>query len=404
MFKQLKKRLLSINMVSITLLMIIAFGSIYFVTYSRTYMEINNDLNHFENFKPEDDKPPRSPELSMKENILPEREVIFVVNLDTDSIIFSTHSSFDAEDAFYEEAVALVQSGENDSYIELDDAKWAYRVVPRKDFYQIFFVDVTSQLNAVSILAYTFLVVFLIMFVMTYIFSNYMTNESIKPIKKAFDKQNQFISDASHELKTPLAIINSNVDVLLNDSSDSEKWLHYIKSEVSRMSKLTENLLYLSQFDDNNLMTSTTDVNFSELCEHVLLGMEAVAFEKRRTLEYTIEPDIIIQGDFEQLSQVLMILMDNAMKYSNENGHISVNLFMSSQVNLTVTNDGPGIPGENIDLIFNRFYKVDASRSQKNGYGLGLAIAASIISHHHGKISCKSTINKETSFFIKLPK
>lgn len=409
MFKQLKKRLLSINIISITLLMIIAFGSIYFLTYNRTNMEINNAFNHLESVKPVDNKPPKPPELSqiqlpIRENILPERKVIFVINLNTDSEIISAYSYFEAEDAFYEEALALVQSGENNKYIELEDAKWAYRVIPRKNFYQIFFMDATTQINAVNRLAYTFIIVFLIMLVITYIFSNYMTNESIKPIKKAFEKQNQFISDASHELKTPLAIISTNVDVLLNNSSDSEKWLQYIKSEVGRMSKLTENLLYLSQFDDHNLMTSTTDVNLSELCEHILLGMEAVAFEKNRTLEYKVEPGIIIQGDFEQLSQVLMILMDNAMKYSDENGHISVNLSLSSQVNLTVTNDGPGIPEDNIDQIFNRFYKVDASRSQKSGYGLGLAIADSIISHHHGKISCSSTIHKETSFIIKLPK
>jgi len=396
-------------MVSITLMMTIAFGSIYFVTYSRTQMEIKTSLSHVENFKPDGDKPVKALELEqiripVKENMIPEREVLFVINLDETSTIVSTSSFFEADDNFFEEAVSLVQSSENDKYIELDDAKWAYRVVPRKDFYQIFFIDVTDQLNAVSILAYTFLIVFLIMFVMTYIFSNYMTNESIKPIKKAFDKQNQFISDASHELKTPLAIINTNVDVLLNDSSDSKKWLHYIKSEVSRMSKLTENLLYLSQFDDHNLISSPSTVNLSELCEHVLLGMEAVAFEKKRTLEYEVEPDITVQGDYEQLSQVLMILMDNAMKYSDDNGHISVKLSLSSQVNLTVTNDGPGIPEENVDLIFNRFYKVDASRSQKSGYGLGLAIANSIISHHHGKISCKSTLNEETSFSIKLPR
>ena len=389
--------------------MVIAFGSIYLVTYNTTNMEIRKDLKHLETFKPDGNNPPKPLDIKklqipLKVGVLPERKVIFVVNLDVNSEILSAYSIFEADDQFFEQAIELINSDNKEFYIELDNAKWAYNIVPRKDFYQVFFVDVTSQLNSVNKLAYNFSFVFLIMFALTYLFSSYMTNESIKPIQKAFDRQNQFISDASHELKTPLAIINTNVDVLLNDSTDSEKWLHYIKSEVSRMSKLTENLLYLSQFDDHNLVSPPSVVNLSELCEHVLLGMEAVAFEKKRMLDYEVELDIMVQGDYEQLSQVLMILIDNAMKYSDENGHISVSLSMSSQVNLTVTNDGPGIPEEKIDQVFNRFYKVDTSRSQQSGYGLGLAIAASIVSHHSGKISCKSSINGETRFTVKLPK
>ncbi len=242
------------------------------------------------------------------------------------------------------------------------------------------------------------------MFILNYIFSNYITNQSIKPVKEAFDKQNQFISDASHELKTPLAIISTNVDVLLNDPTESDKWLNYIKSEVSRMSKLTENLLYLSQFDDHNKINYTNRVNLSEVLEHVLLGMEAIAYEKKRILNYEIEPDLFVKGEQEQLSQVLLILIDNAIKYSELNSAISVNLSSSTQINLTVSNNGLGIAEENIDKIFNRFYKVDKSRSQKSGYGLGLAIASSIISHHKGKITCSSIINEKTTFIVSLPK
>lgn len=393
MFNQLKKKLLAINMISISLLMIIAFGSIFFFTYNRTSFDIQNALNHLESTKPSVDRPP----------IVPEREISFILNLDAQNRIISSHSFFSADDAFFENAIALVQSGNNDKYIELEGYKWAYRIVNRFDYTQMLFIEVTTQLNSLNRLAYTFVAVFLVMFVLNYLFSNYMTNESIKPIKNAFDQQNQFLTDASHELKTPLAIIGTNVDVLLGGTEDSEKWLNYIKSEVTRMGKLTENLLYLSQFNDKSSAAHISDINLSELCEHVLLGMEAVAFEKNRTLHYDIEPSVFVKGNYEQLSQVLLILLDNAIKYSSDQGCIDVILTRGSQVHLEVSNDGPGIANEAIDKIFNRFYKIDESRSQTAGYGLGLAIAKSIVDHHHGTISCHSELDKTTRFTIKLP-
>lgn len=393
MFNQLKKKLLAINMISISLLMIIAFGSIFFFTYNRTSFEIQNALNRLESTKPSVDRP----------LIVPEREISFILDLDAQNRISSSHSFFSADDAFFENAIALVQSGNNDKYIELEGDKWAYRIVNRFDYTQMLFIEVTTQLNSLNRLAYTFVAVFLVMFVLNYLFSNYMTNESIKPIKNAFDQQNQFLTDASHELKTPLAIIGTNVDVLLGGTEDSEKWLNYIKSEVTRMGKLTENLLYLSQFNDKSSAADISDINMSELCEHVLLGMEAVAFEKNRTLHYDIEPSVFVKGNYEQLSQVLLILLDNAIKYSSDQGCIDVILTRGSQVHLEVSNDGPGIANDAIDKIFNRFYKIDESRSQTAGYGLGLAIAKSIVDHHHGTISCHSELDKTTRFTIKLP-
>lgn len=389
--------------------MMIAFASIFFVTYNRTHMEITNALNHIENLKPNEDKPPKlldysKIQLPLKEGVLPERQVSFVVNMDFSNEITSAYSIFEAEDVFYENAIELIKGKDAQGFIELENDKWAFRIVPRKDFYQVFFVNTTSQLLSLNRLAITFVVALIIMIVVTYIFSRYMTNQAIKPIKEAFDKQNQFISDASHELKTPLAIINTNVDVLLNDSSESEKWLNYIKSEVSRMTKLTENLLYLSQFDDHNTETEFAIVDFSTLCEHVLLGMDAVAYERKRELIYDIKPNINVQGDSEQLSQALLILLDNAIKYSDENSIIHIKLEVIGHIQLSVTNVGPGISEGDIQNIFDRFYKTDSSRSKYTGYGLGLSIANSIINNHKGEISCKSQLNHTTTFTIKLLK
>ena len=404
MFKKLKLRLLGLNMIAIMLLMLFAFGSIYITTYNKTHHDIIFALNRGDNFNPNALKPfeeDNRPEPLDKDSVkLPEREIVFAINLTYDREIISYHSFFEEEDSFFEEAVSLAQSSDN-KIIELDDSKWAFKINPRDNHYQLFFVEVTNQLGMLDKLLYNFIIVFFIMLVLTFIMSNYLTSVSIKPIKSAFEKQNQFISDASHELKTPLAIINSNVDVLLGSADDeSKKWLEYIQSEVIRMSKLTENLLYLSQFDVQDNKQELSEVNLSDTTEHVLLGLEAVAYEKNMTLDYDIDPDIEVKGHQEQLSQVIMILIDNAMKYGESKIFVSLKNEHNA-VYLKVKNNGETIDEEAIKHIFDRFYKVDDSRS-KSGYGLGLSIAKSIVEQHNGKISCKSN-DDETSFKVKLP-
>lgn len=168
------------------------------------------------------------------------------------------------------------------------------------------------------------------------------------------------------------------------------------------MGKLTDWLLYLSQFDNTQADTPHDCLNLSNLCEHVLLGMEAVAFEKQSHLSYQIQAPVMVNGSSEHLSQVLVILVDNAIKYASKGGYIHVALSNHGQVRLQVTNDGPGIDADHIDKIFNRFYKVDPSRSQSSGYGLGLAIAQTIVDNHQGTLTCTSQPQGPTKFTVKL--
>lgn len=227
-------------------------------------------------------------------------------------------------------------------------------------------------------------------------------------MKEAFDKQKQFIADASHELKTPLTIINTNADVLLSNSDDTihnqSKWLHYIKSETERMTSLTNDLLYLTEMDDSRSTMIYSKFNLSEAVENIILTMEAIIFEKRISLEYDIEPNLTVMGNSEQIKQVIMILLDNAVKYTNSKG--SVTLSLKKQHNdmvLSVTNTGEGIAPEHLARIFDRFYRTNASRARKQGgYGLGLAIAKSIVEQHKGKIYAKSTVGESTTFYVHL--
>jgi signal transduction histidine kinase len=210
-------------------------------------------------------------------------------------------------------------------------------------------------------------------------------------------------------LKTPLAVINTNADVLLSNSEDTihnqSKWLHRIKSETERMKTLTNDLLYLTEMDDSRASMIFTNFNVSESVESVILTMEAVMFENNISLNYEIEPNLTLHGNSEQIKQVVMILLDNAIKYTNAKGSISLTFKKRhNDIRLKVTNTGEGISPEHLERIFDRFYRADASRSRKQGgYGLGLAIAKSIVEQHKGKIYAKSVLNETTSFYVQLP-
>lgn len=406
MFKKLKVRLLCLNTISIVVLMFIAFSSIYGITYQKTMRDINTLLNRVENAITlsenasfDSDKKSRSFNKPLAD--LASKELFFIVNLSEKNEMVSIISFFTESEEFYKKAVSIVKDKESD-IVKMNDTDWAYRVMKGNEYSQLLFIDISMQLVILSKLLYTFLVVFLFMIIITFIVSNYLTNISIKPIKKAFENQNQFISDASHELKTPLAIISTNVDVLLSKNNDesSNKWLNYIHSEVKRMSKLTENLLYLSKFVNIDFKDQYEKFNLSEQLEHLILGLEVMAFERNIDFSYNIEPDITYVGHSEQLSQVMMILLDNAIKYCDSKVYVELTC-LGSTINLLVKNDGEQISDKDIPKIFDRFYKVDVSRSNSSGYGLGLSIAQSIVRQHKGKLFCKSD-EHETNFIVKL--
>ncbi|MFD0674617.1 sensor histidine kinase [Cohnella sp. GCM10027633] len=423
MFNKLRNRFLIVNMVIISLIMLVAFTAIYTITYRNVSRDIDMDLrrvseffhkpggkfgDHGPGFGPVDNLSPMDP---MKGGSPPEdRSVSFAVQTDDDWNVVSVNTRFDMELDFYKQAVGKVAAGSAESgKTNLDDNKWAYLVQRNETGYFVLFLDVTAQQTILTNLVYTFLAVGLAMLVIIFFTSRYFANRSIAPVQEAFNRQKQFIADASHELRTPLAVINTNADVLLSNSDDTiasqAKWLHHIKSETDRMKTLTSDLLYLTEMDDERANMIYADVNVSEAVESVILTMEAVVYERDLTLGYEIDPGLNARGNAEQLKQVVMILLDNAVKYTNPKGSIELALKRRhNDIVLSVTNTGEGIPAEHLGRIFDRFYRADSSRSRKQGgYGLGLAIAKSIVEQHKGKLSAKSTVGETTSFYVQLP-
>lgn len=424
MFNRLRNRFLLMNMVIITIIMLVAFASIYTITYQNTKRDIDMELHRTADFyrkgegmsgggKPrqgqDGDRPPQQMNGGGPGSFA-ERSVSFALRTDGQWRLVSTDSRYDMDDAFYATALRRAKTNPADSgrFTE-GDTRWAYSVEPAPSGYTITYMDVTAQENILTNLIYTFSAVGLVMLAVIYAASRYFAGRSIAPVRDAFDRQKRFIADASHELKTPLAVINTNADVLLANEGDTiaaqAKWLHHIKSETERMKTLTNDLLYLTEMEDARARTVYVPFDVSDAVEGVLLTMEAVIFEQDLALEYDIEPGLMTVGSAEQIKQVVMILLDNAVKYNAPKGAISLSLKRQHHhAQLAVANTGAGIPAEHLDRIFDRFYRADASRSRlQGGYGLGLAIAKSIVEQHKGRISAKSVPGERTTFTVTLP-
>lgn len=227
----------------------------------------------------------------------------------------------------------------------------------------------------------------------------------IRPVEQAWEQQKQFISDASHELKTPLTVIMTNTEMLESpDYTDSQKQelVRNISSMTARMRALVEGLLDLARADSGAVKSSFQAVDYSDLVEQSLLPFEPLYFESGRLLESEIAPNIKLTGSAGHLSQVTDILLDNALKYSHEGSTVRLTLQQQGKYALLCV-DSPGDPisPEDLKNIFRRFYTVDKARTGSS-YGLGLSIADAIIREHNGKIWAES-INGHNRFYIRIP-
>jgi signal transduction histidine kinase len=397
-------------MVIISVMMLIAFTSIYLITYNNVHSDIAMELGKISEFNRKANETQNTPQPDFDKPPPPHRSVSFALITDKQWNTVEISSIFDMEDEFYETAKDItISEGTLTGDFKIEGNYWAYTVKPYYDGYRIVFLDISSQQGILNNLVYTFLIVASIMLIFIFIISRFFANKAIQPVQEAFEKQKQFIADASHELKTPLTVINTNVDVLLSNDegavNEHTKWLYYIKSEVERMTKLTNDLLYLTQLDYSDMKMIFTNFDLSKAVESVVLTMEAVIFENQITFKDDIEPGLKIYGNNEQIKQVVMILLDNALKYTDRNGTVSLELKKSyNNLLLSVTNTGEGISEEHLDRVFDRFYRMDKSRERKSGgYGLGLSIAKTIIEQHRGKISVRSVANEYTAFHVELP-
>lgn len=268
----------------------------------------------------------------------------------------------------------------------------------------IFFIDHTAENKSGQRLLIISIILGAVGLVIFAILSYAISGLMVRPVEETFEKQKQFISDASHELKTPITVILSNSE-LLEEQIGSSQWLTYIKNECDRMRNLVESLLTLTKLEQVPYTdVIKNDFSLSNAMLERILPIESVAFEKDIHMNYDIEPDVNFFGVKEQIQQVLTILMDNALNHTNAQGSINITLQKAAHyIRFQVTNTGEPISKEDQEKLFERFYRVDKARNRAQGhYGLGLSIAKTIVENHHGKISVHCE-DGYTTFTVSLP-
>lgn len=281
--------------------------------------------------------------------------------------------------------------------------KYIYQVEKqRENETRVILVENEEAILRIKILIAGAIAISFFALIIIYIVAKKVSELIVKPVEETFSKQVQFISDASHELKTPLAVIEANADVIENEQGKS-KWLTYIQNEIESMNKLINELLLLAKIENVDSLILKEEFDISQEAEMITSMFESMAYEKQVKIETNIQKNIKMIGTKEDIEHILSTLIDNAIKHTKENNKIEVELKKEKEnIIIKVKNEGEPIPKDERNKIFERFYRVDKARNRnEKRYGLGLAIAKSIVEKYKGtiEVNCENGI---TTFKVLL--
>lgn len=313
----------------------------------------------------------------------------FIVKTENDGSIKeidTSHIAAVSSENAIEYADKVMQSRKDKGYEEI----YKYLKLEQEGGYIIIFVDCRMQIQTAKLFLITSIVVALFTLILMFVLISVFSKRAIKPIIESTEKQKQFITDAGHEIKTPIAIISANTDVL-ELIGEKNEWTTSIRNQTNRLEKLVKNLLLLSKMDEENTKLVFSELDISEVVYETALSFKTLAEMQNKTLHLNIVNDLILKGDEVSIQQLISTLLDNAVKYSDEGGSIKVSLASTKKgLKLEVYNTSKDLKTDNLNRLFDRFYRADSSRARETGgYGIGLSIAKSIVEAHNGKISVK---------------
>ncbi len=419
MIRKLQRKFITTNMLLVSLVLLAVFCAQTFSAYQRSYQLVRHvQLQALEwithSLSPSfvfDRIPPEPHPQERRDQGFPSVPT-FAVEIDDDHhvIALRTGPGVEVTQETAQAAVdeALAQAHHQEGVLREQKLSYLYCLDGTRQF--LAFADNSSIGSTVWNQVRTSVLICAAALLAFFLISWFLAKLSLRPVERAWDQQRQFVADASHELKTPITVILANTSILLSHPQDpvqlQRKWIDYIQDEAGRMKALVDDLLFLAKSDAQRLPLHPTLVRLDQLVTGSLLPFESVAFERSVTLSDQIAPDLTIEGDETQLRRLVVILLDNAVKYAGEHGTVTVTLDApQGRPCLSVHNTGPAIPPEHLPHLFERFYRADSARDRtQGGYGLGLAIAKSIVEAHTARISVTSSPQAGTTFTVSFPK
>lgn len=420
MIQKLRRKFILINMLLVSVVLVVVLAFLMGSTSQRLRDQSRDAMRLALKWEDEDlpvrieiDLPRREPEEDSQQTGSRQLAMVpvFTVTLDGEGEILSTAlgGNITISESALEEAVSQVLDAEQTEGT-LSNPRLRFLVDTTSSGEQrIAFADWSWEVENLMSLAATSLLMGVGALFCFFLVSLFLSNMALRPVAKAWEQQRQFVADASHELKTPLTVILANTGILLSHPEETvarqQKWITFIQEEAVQMRSLVEDLLFLARNDAARQPVQFSPLSMSELTTSCALLFESVAFEAGIALESDIPPDLTIQGDEGQLRRLVMILLDNAVKYAGDHGKVTLTLSRSQEkLRLSVVNSGPPIPPEHLPHLFERFYRADSSRSRdQGGYGLGLSIAQAIVQAHGGRITVTSSAQSGTCFTALLP-
>ena len=394
-------------MLAVTFVLFVIISAINILNYRSIISDADRMLDMMTSKK--DNPPgtlpgPSNPDSGTKGN-LPFGSRSFIVVLDKDG----TEVSIDMRDtvstsnsAALSYARKIYKSGKDKGFIH------GYRYLSTKSSGDadttIHFVDCSKSLANFKAFLIISILVSLLGLLMVFILISFFSRMIMRPVEESYKKQKRFITDAGHELKTPLAIIDADASVLEMEIGENE-WISDLKKQTKRMADLTNNFLYLARMDEGSAKLVIMDFPLSDIVTETSRSFRSRALLSDKTFEIDAEQMINFFGDEKAIRQLIGILLDNALKYSNDGGDIRVSLSRKNhKIILSVFNTADHIDKKDLPHIFDRFYRSDASRnSESGGYGIGLSMALAIVNAHKGKIEAHSADERSITITVTLP-
>lgn len=388
MLKKLKLRFILATVISLVLVIGLIIGVINLLNYNsvvksadRTTEMIMNNGGHFPMGKHDMVKPEGSPYFTPE---APYESRYFTVNLKgtaVDSVNTWHIAAVDDEEAT-DMAVRALKYPRDRGFI----GNYRFLIKNEGNITKVIFLDCTRSLESFRSFAFFSIVISLAGILAVSLLLFFISERIVRPINESYEKQRRFITDAGHDLKTPITIIDADAELLEMEVGDSE-WLSDIRKQTSRLATLTGELVYLSRMEEIGSVNHI-DFSISDACEDVLSSFAAPARAKGLEINQQISPALSYCGDESAIRKLLTLLLDNAVKYSPSGEKINVTLRRQGKnLVLHISNKAPDLSDEAVKHMFERFYRSDVARSSNGGFGIGLSVAQAIVASHKGKIS-----------------